>query len=82
MFDGAIIFEVGLYTIPPTDLFYAFTETLGVGYYYMTLYFNFIGNGLGACSALAVCLTIYLTGWPGKLFLHLVQRPIWGIYNG
>ena len=30
VFDGAITFEVGLYTIPPTDLFNAFMETLGV----------------------------------------------------
>ena len=36
-----------LYTIPPTDLFNAFAETLGVGYYYMTLGFNFIGNIAG-----------------------------------
>ena len=44
IFDGAITFEVGLYTIPPTDLFNAFTETLGMEYYYMTLSFNFICN--------------------------------------
>ena len=37
MFDGAITFEVGLYTIPPPDLFNAFTETLGVWYNNMTL---------------------------------------------
>ena len=38
VFDGAITFEVALYTIPPTeDLFNAFTETLGVWCYYMTL---------------------------------------------
>ena len=60
-FDGAISFEVGLYTIPPTDLFNAFAETLGVGNYYMTLGFNFIGNRLGACDALAVRPIINLT---------------------
>ena len=45
VFDGAITFEVGLYTIPPTDVFNAFAGTLGVGYYYMTFSFNLIGNG-------------------------------------
>ena len=35
----AITFEVGLYTIPPTNIFNAFTETLGVRYFYMTLGF-------------------------------------------
>ena len=58
VFDGAITFEAGLYTIPLTDLFNAFADTLGIGYYYMTLSFNFIGNGLGACCALAVSLII------------------------
>ena len=37
VFDGAITFEVALYTIPPTDLFNTFAETMGVWYYYMTL---------------------------------------------
>ena len=44
-FDGAITFEVGLYTIPPTDPFNDFAETLGVWYDNMTLGFNFIGMG-------------------------------------
>ena len=61
-FDGAITFEVGLYTISPTDLFNVFAETLGVMYYYMAFSFNFNGNGLGACSALAVGPIIDLTG--------------------
>ena len=75
-FDGATIFEVGLYTIPPTDLFNAFTETLGVWYDYVTLGFDFIGNGLGAHSILPVGPIIDLTGRPGKSFLHLVQSPL------
>ena len=77
VFDDAITFEVGLYTIPPSDLFNAFAETLGVRYYYMTPSFNFIGNRLGACGALALSPTIDLTGRPGK-FLHLVQSPFRG----
>ena len=77
VFDSAITSEVGLYTIPPTDLFKAFAETLGVWYDSMTLDFNFIGNRLGTCSALAVSPIIDLTGKPGKSFLHLVQSPFW-----
>ena len=72
-FDGAITFEVGLYTIPPTYLFNAFTETLGVRYYYMTLDFNFIGNKLGTCGALAFSPTSDFTERPGKSFLHLFR---------
>ena len=75
LFDSAINVEVGLYTMSPTDLFNVFAETLGVGYYYMTLGFNFIGNGLGTCGALAISLIINLTGWPAKPFLHLFQSP-------
>ena len=71
---------MSLYIILPTDLFNTFAETLGVGYYYMTLGFNFIGNRLGTCSVLAVGLIIDLTGWPGKSFLHLVQSPF-GIFT-
>ena len=44
-FYGAITFEVGLYTIPPTDIFNAFAETLGGLYYYITLGFNFLVTG-------------------------------------
>ena len=80
VFDGTITFEVGLYTISPTDLFNVFAETLGIGYYYMTLSFNFIGNGLGAHGALSVGLIINLTGWPSKPFLHLVQSPF-GVFT-
>ena len=46
----------------PTDFSNAFTETLGVWYYYVTLGFNFIGNRLGACSVLALSPIINLTG--------------------
>ena len=79
-FDGAITFEVGLYTIPLTDIFNAFAETLDVWYYYMTLGFNFNGNRLGASSALATSSIIDLTGWPGESFLHLVQSPF-GVFT-
>ena len=64
-----------LFTLPPTDPFNAFAETLGVWYEYVTLSFNFIGSGLGACSALAVSPIIDLTGRPSMSFLHLVQSP-------
>ena len=75
--DGATTFEVGLYAIPPTDLFIAFTETFCVRYDYMTLGFDFIGSGLGACGALAVTSINYLPGGPVKPFLPLVQSPFW-----
>ena len=65
-----------LYTLPPTDLFNALAETLGVWYDYVTLGFYFIGSGLGACSTLAVSPITDLTGRPGKSFLHLVQSPL------
>ena len=42
---------MGLYTITHTDLFNASAEILGVGYYYMTLGFTFIGSRLGTCGA-------------------------------
>ena len=64
-----------MYAIPTTDLFNASAETLDVRHNYMALGFNFIGNRLGACSALAVSPTIDLTGRPGKSFLHSVQSP-------
>ena len=57
-----LTFEMGLYIIPPTDLFNAFAETLGVWCYYMTFGFNFIGNRLGVCGALAASPIINLTG--------------------
>ena len=56
------------------------TETLGVWYNYVTLGFNFIGSGLGACSTLAVSPITDLTGWPGKSFLNLVQSPL-GVFT-
>ena len=73
---------MGLYTIPPTDLFNAFAETLGVWYDYVTLGFDFIGSRLGACSTPAVSTIIDLTSRPGKSFLHLFQSPLRIITNG
>ena len=78
--DGATTFEVGLYAISPTDLFNAYTETLCIRYDCMTLGFDFIGSGLGTCGALVVSSINDLTGGPGKPFLHLVPKPILGIY--
>ena len=80
VFDGAITFEVGLYAIPPTYLLNAFAETLYIRYNFMTLGFDFIGSGLGACSALSVSPTIDLAGRPVKAFLHLVQSPF-GVFT-
>ena len=65
-----------LYTIPSMNLFNAFTETLGVWYDYVTLSFNFTGNGLGACSTLAASPITDLPGRLGKSFLYLVQSPL------
>ena len=45
-----------------------------VWYDYVTLGFDFISGGLGACGTLAVSPDI--TGRPGKSFLHLVQSPL------
>ena len=75
VFDGAITFEVGLYTIPPKDPFKTFAETLGVWYDYVTPGFNFIGRGLGTCGVLAVSPITDLTGRPSKSFFHLIQSP-------
>ena len=41
----------------------------------MTLGFNFIGSGLGTCSALVVSLFSNLSGVLVRPFLHLVQSP-------
>ena len=71
---------MGLYTIPPTDLFNAFSETLGVWYDYVTLGFDLIGSGPSACGTLAVSPIIDLTGRPGESFFHLVQRPL-GVFT-
>ena len=38
VFNGAVTFEVDLYTIPIADLFSVFAKTLGVGNEYMTLF--------------------------------------------
>ena len=75
--DGAATFEVGLYAIPPTDLFNAFTKTLCIQYDDMTLGFDFIGSGLGTCSAPVVSPINDPPGGPVKPFLHLVQSPLW-----
>ena len=40
-----LIFEVGLYAIPTTDLLDTFTETLHVGYNNVTFGFNFLVAG-------------------------------------
>ena len=71
---------MGLYTIPTTDLFNAFRDTLGVGYDYMTPCFDLNGNRMGTCGTLAVGPIIDLTGWLGKPFLHLVQSPF-GVFT-
>ena len=73
--DGAVTFEVVLNTIPPTDLFNAFAKTLDIWYYYMTLCFDFIGNGMGASGTLAVSPIIDLPGRPVKSSPHLIQSP-------
>ena len=41
----------------------------------MTLCFDFIGGGLGACSALVVSLITNLTGGLGMPSFHPVQGP-------
>ena len=68
---------MGLYAIPSTDHFNALTETLSIRYDNMTLSFDFIGSGLGTCSALVVSAINDLSGGPVKPFLHLVQSPFW-----
>ena len=80
--DGATTFEVGLYSILPTDLFNAFAETLCIRYDYMPYSFDFIGSGLGAYGALVVSPINGLPGWPDKPFLYLVQSPLRGINIG
>ena len=64
----------------PQIFFNAFAETLGVWYDYVTLGFNFIGSGLGACSTLAISPIIDLTSRPGKSFLYRVQSPL-GVFT-
>ena len=73
--DSITTLEVGLYAIPPTDLLDTFREILCVGYDNVTLGFNFIGSGLGTCSALFVSPIRSLPRRPTKPSLHLVQSP-------
>ena len=68
---------MGLYAIPPTDLFIASAETLCIRYEYMTLGIDFIGSGPGTHSALVVSPISDLPGLPVKPFLRLVQSPFW-----
>ena len=68
---------MGLYAIPPTDIFNAFSDTLCVKYDSMTYGLDFIGSGLGASGALIVTPFNYLPGGPVKPFLHLVHSPFW-----
>ena len=58
-------------------IFLILSETFCVRYNNMTLGFNFIGDGLGTCSALVVSPISNLLGGPIKPFLHLVQSPFW-----
>ena len=73
--NGSATFEVGLYAIPTTDLFDAFTKTVCVGYDNVTLVFSFISGRLGTCGA----PISGLSGGLVKSFLHLVQSPF-GIF--
>ena len=66
-------FEVGLYATPQTDLLDIFTQSLCIRYDNVTLSFNFIGVGLGTCSALIVGTISYFPRWLIEPFLHLVQ---------
>ena len=73
--DSITTFEVGLYAIPPMDLFDTFTETLCVRYNNVTLGFDLIGSRLGTCSVLAVSL---IRSFPRRFIkpsLHLIQSP-------
>ena len=76
VFDGAATFEVGLDTIPSTDLFDAFTKTLCVMYGYVTLTLNFSGGSRGTVSTLVVNPINGLTGRPVEPFLHFAQSPL------
>ena len=73
--DSITTFEVGLYAIPPSDLFDTFTKTLCIGYDNVTFGFNFIGSRLGTCSALVVSPIRSLPRMPIKPSLHFVQSP-------
>ena len=74
------MFEVGLYAILTTDLLDAFTETLCVGYDYVTFGFSFFGSKLGTCGALVVSPIRSLTGRFIEPSLHLVQSPF-GVFT-
>ena len=78
--DSITTFEVGLYSIPPTDLIDTFTKTLCIRYNNVRLGFNFIGSRLGTYSALVVSLIGNLSEGLVKLFLYLVQSPF-GIFT-
>ena len=71
-FNCAITFEVGLYAIATTNLFDAFAWSMGLGYDYTTLFSDFVGGELGACSALVVGIITTLIGGLGKPSLHPV----------
>ena len=73
--DGTATFEVSLNAISTTDHFDTFTKTLCVGYDNVALSFDFTGDSLGTCSALAISFLNDLSGIPVKSFLHLVQSP-------
>ena len=71
---------MGLYAIPTADLLDTLIKTLGVGYDYMTLFYYFIGSGLGACGALTFSPIINLTGGLSKPLLYPVQGPF-GVFT-
>ena len=75
VFDGAATFEVSLDTIPTTHLFDTFTETLCVGYDYMTLTLNIFSGSRGTIGTLVVNSINGLAGRPVEPFLSLVQSP-------
>ena len=74
--DGIITFEVGLYPIPPTDLFDTFMKTLCKRYDNVTLGFNFIGSRLGTWSVLVVSLIRKVLGGLIKPFSTLSKAHL------
>ena len=75
---------MGLYAKPPTNILDAFTETLCIRYNNITLCFDLIGSGLGACGALIVSPISNLSGGPFKPSLHLAQNPfrVFALHEG
>ena len=67
---------MSLDAIPTTDLFDTFTNTLCVGYDYVTLTLNFFDGSRGTIGTLVVNPINGLTGRPVEPFLHLVQSPL------